>query len=427
MSPNTTGLHYMPWAFSNFRDKPFWLNRVAFIALILVSSTAFAQDGPSSNSSKEFAGLLTGNSKHASDPSAPNPIAETAIAKTGYEVAEQPHADIWTQVAELRELVNSQEYEIASLRSQLQTPLTQKMAHSGNQWFATYESVIAQPIQNNTTGLIIETDSGYSHIAFPWQMEHSPRVQFGKQSLDDSLGWRVRYWQFRHTEGFVANDANGLIPLGNEATVGYLSEDGDITVGLAFIEEGEFRSKIRTDVIDWEMQRQLADPLNVYAGIRYAKLAQTYVAMTDQGNANSISEFRGIGPTVAMRLQHNLALKQLSLFTELRGSLLFGHKKFSVADDANNLTQSIGDIDLRSFRDGGDTLSSNAEMQIGIRYTPSNWMSLTVAFEAQHFTNVGGPNPTGVFTGPDSGLSGDSPIDDSLSFIGITVGTELLW
>jgi hypothetical protein len=82
---------------------------------------------------------------------------------------------------------------------------------------------------------------------------------------------------------------------------------------------------------------------------------------------------------------------------------------------------------LRSYADGANTLASNAEMQIGIRYAPADWLALTVAFECQTYGNVGGPNPTGVFTGPDSGLAGDGPLDDSLSFAGVTVGTELTW
>ena len=50
-----------------------------------------------------------------------------------------------------------------------------------------------------------------------------------------------------------------------------------------------------------------------------------------------------------------------------------------------------------------------------------------MAIEAQHFANVGGPNPSGVFTGPDSGLNGGTPIDDDLGFLGLTVGTEVRW
>jgi hypothetical protein len=206
-------------------------------------------------------------------------------------------------------------------------------------WFATYENVLVQPLQSNSTGVIVETTNGYSHVAFPWELNYSPRVQFGSEASGKSLGWRIRYWNFDQSESFVANDANGLIPIGTEATVGYLSEDGDITTGIAFIREGEFQSSIRADVIDWEFQRQVSEPLDFYAGIRYAKLAQGYHAITDQGNAHGQSEFRGIGPTMALRFSQALPYDLISLFANLRGSLLFGKKDFTAVDDVNGLQQ----------------------------------------------------------------------------------------
>ena len=72
-------------------------------------------------------------------------------------------------------------------------------------------------------------------------------------------------------------------------------------------------------------------------------------------------------------------------------------------------------------------MSGNTKMQVGLRIAANDWLALTVAFEAQNFMNVGGANPTGIFTGPDSELAGASPMDDSLCFAGITVGTEVTW
>ncbi len=106
--------------------------------------------------------------------------------------------------------------------------------------------------------------------------------------------------------------------------MGYLSEDGDITTGLAFITAGTFHSNVRADVIDMEMQRNVAAPLDLYAGLRYAKIAQHYNAVTDQGTTNAYSEFRGVGPTVALALNHALPLNRLSAFANARGSLFAG-------------------------------------------------------------------------------------------------------
>ncbi len=339
-------------------------------------------------------------------------------------------SDLSIQVAELQAQMSEQNYEIAALRSELQTPLYHSHTTAPPKWFVTYESVIVQPIQSNSTGLITERDDDvFSHVMFPWEMEHSPRIQLGREANDETLGWRVRYWQFRHGESFEANDANGLIPASSFTlgTVGYLFEDGDASTGLQFVEEGVFTSSIRADVIDWELQRQIVKPLDVYAGIRYAKIAQRYHAMTDAGNLDARSEFRGFGPTVAMRFTHSLPLNTLSLFANARGSLLFGQKSFTAEDDVNEHAQSLNAIDLRSSEDAIHSFAGNTEIQLGLRYAPANWFSMQVALEAQHFMDVGGANPTGVFTGPDGGMSGDSPLDDNLSFIGVSTGIELAY
>ena len=64
---------------------------------------------------------------------------------------------------------------------------------------------------------------------------------------------------------------------------------------------------------------------------------------------------------------------------------------------------------------------------MGIRYDLSHAISFSVALETQHFANVGGPNPTGVFTGSDSGLAGDGPLDDDLNLFGLNLSTSLLY
>lgn len=315
--------------------------------------------------------------------------------------------------------------------------LTQQRASEGLQpkpeegrLFATFESVLVQPTQSNSTAIIVQTDDGFSHIGFPWQIEHSPRVQFGREAEGETLGWRVRFWEFRHSDGLVANDANGLIPTGNEGTAGYFIENGDILTGLAFINEGEFQSTVRTDVIDWELQRRIASPVDFYAGIRYAKVAQGYFASTDEGTIQGHSQFRGMGPTMALQFNHVLPVENLQLFANLRGSMLYGARKFSATDSLTplgNVRQTIGDIDLRPGDDSADSLVANAEMQMGLRIVMTDHFSMTVAMEAMHYNGVGGPNPTGVFTGPDGGLNGDSPMDDNLGFLGLTVGSQLIW
>lgn len=335
-------------------------------------------------------------------------------------------SDVAQQISQMQSQLQRQHYELSALRTQLEgnpSIIDERRSY----YFANYESVLLQPVQSNNSALIVETATGFSHVPFAWTLGYSPRVQFGRESTSDNLGWRVRFWDFRKSNSIVANATTGIIPTGREGTVGFLSEDGDITTGLDFIESGTFTSKMRVDVLDWEVQKQASNGVDIYAGLRYAKLAQSYFAATDQGNASSGSEFRGLGPTANVRFTHLIPSRRVYLFSNLRGSLLFGHKDFSAFDDVNNIRQDIGLIKTRNFKDGVDTVVSNMEVQLGIRVVPRDWVAFTVALEGQHFANVGGPNPTAVFIGPDSGLSGDSPLDDSLSFIGLNIGSEMLW
>lgn len=102
-----------------------------------------------------------------------------------------------------------------------------------------------------------------------------------------------------------------------------------------------------------------------------------------------------------------------------------GQRKYSVHDNVNNSLQTIGSDDFRLSSDGGDPLSGNTEIQVGLRFAPSDLIALSTALETQTFTNVGGSHPTDVFTGNDNGLSSDGPMGDSLSFAGVTIGTEV--
>ena len=111
---------------------------------------------------------------------------------------------------------------------------------------------------------------------------------------------------------------------------GFLSEDGNITAGLADIDEGEFASRIRTDVIDWEVQRSISQPIDVFAGIRYGRIKQGYLANDTVDTAAAETEFRGVGPSLGVRFTHTLPLDRLSLFAHARGSLLFRNSRLHV-------------------------------------------------------------------------------------------------
>lgn len=315
--------------------------------------------------------------------------------------------------------------QIAVLRARKRSAGAGRVIAGRPRAFVSFESVLLQPAQSNTSALIIETEAdSYAQVMFPWEIKHSPRISFGYDSGSDRLGWRMRFWQFRHTQKFNASVDNGLIPFGSDVVVGFLEEANDVTVGLQFIESGEFISHIRTDVIDWEISKRLTPSVNLYSGLRYAKVRQGYVANTDVGKAWADSQFRGIGPTVSLQFEHRLPLERLMLFSNVRGSLLFGHKDFSAIDDNDQYLQQLNEIDPRGWEEGADSLASNMEIQLGLQWDITRWFNLRVALEVQHFDSVGGANPTATATGPTGGISTDSPLDDNLSLFGLSIASE---
>ncbi|WP_146576206.1 Lpg1974 family pore-forming outer membrane protein [Neorhodopirellula pilleata] len=376
--------------------------------------------GSQSIAPEDFERLIGGYSPFGTPPAASaSSQSINQVSHENYGVVDP----VSIQLAELQSQITSQEAALSQLRSQLNSPL-RNQGRQSPRYFATYESVIVQPVQSNTSAFIVSTAEGFSQVMFPWKLEHSPRVEFGVMPAEGKLGFRMRYWQFDHSNSFAANDANGLIPVGFEGIVGYLTEDGDVTSGAEFIQEGTFTSEVRTDVLDWEVQRTLSVPIDLFAGIRYARVKQGYTAITDEGNVFADTEFRGIGPSAAMRFTHVLPLDKLSIFAEARGSLLFGNQDYTMIDSVNNIRQSLNRINVDDWSDLSNAMVTNAEIKFGIQYLPVNWLAMRVALEGQHFGDIGGPNPPAVFAGPDRGLSTDGPLDDDLGFYGLSVAIE---
>ncbi|WP_236625151.1 Lpg1974 family pore-forming outer membrane protein [Rhodopirellula sp. SWK7] len=369
-----------------------------------------------------------GGRKDVEVPSTLVPGSTDTLRTVGFENYDSVDP-VTLQLADLQSQLSAQHMEIGQLRSQLNSPLHFK-GRKSPRYFATYESVIVQAVQSNTSALIVETNDGYSQVMFPWKLKHSPRVEFGVMPAAGKLGYRMRYWQFDHSTSFHAGDANGIIPVGTWGTVGYLAEDGDIVTGVDLVEEGDFRSTVRADVIDMEVQRSLSLPIEIFAGLRYARIKQGYLARTNEallGTPDTVAaqtEFRGIGPTVAMRFNHQLPLNRLSLFADARGALLFGNQEYSVVDSANDLLQTMNAIGVQDWSDLSNSMATSAELKFGIQYVPADWLAMRVAMEAQHFGGIGGANPVAVFAGSDNGLSTDGPLDDDLSFFGLSVAVE---
>lgn len=327
------------------------------------------------------------------------------------EVRLQPEYDSLAQTQALEDQVAAQASSLKKLRAEL----TGK-GNSDVGWFVNYENVILKPTLSNSTAFIASNDPNFDHVRFGWDLEYSPRVEIGYLAGSDGLGWRARYWHFRHHTAFFADEANGLIPT-DEGIVGFFSEDGDIVVGLGDVDAGIFANAIRADVADLELEKSTGGSVSYLAGLRYAQLRQQYFADTDAGLAKSSSQFHGLGPTVAMDLQH-LVSDNASFYGTVRGSLLYGEQSFTAWDDVSN---------VRLNASNKDAFASNGEIQLGIRLSLTEAFSMNFGVEAQHWADVGGANPTAFYAGEDLSVDSDSPSDDDLSFIGMNIGAAILW
>lgn len=327
------------------------------------------------------------------------------------------NADSSIQMMNFERRLSQQESQLAQLQNGPARP---------GKLFARYESVIVQPVQSNQTALIVQTgDEEFATVMFPWEMEHSPRVTLGYEPPSNRVGWQVRYWHFDHGQSFTASEDNGIIQPGWRADVPYLVEDGDVALGVQLFEEGTFVSRVRADVIDMEVSRNLIKPIDAFIGMRYGKFGQFYSAVTDEGSVNARTEFRGLGPTMALRLRQTLPLERLSMFGTLRGAMLYGQKDFLGRESNFGNTQHVNGIDLRSYDEGVNSFAGSLEMQVGIEYTITNFFTTFVAFEGQHHAGVGGVNPPATMEGRDGDVTGDSVLDDDLSFVGLTTGIQL--
>lgn len=368
---------------------------------------------------EEFQKLIGSQTAFAEAPVFGQPSDVSTVSHNAF-----PNVDpVSIQLAELQSQLSNQSSEIAQLRGQLQSPL-RVTGRKTPKYFATYESVLVQPVNSNPSALIVETDSGFAQVLFPWKLEHSPRVEFGVMPAEGKLGYRMRYWQFNHGESFSGDTSAGGLFEDFDGFVGFLSEDGDITAGLAAIDSGEFSSNVRTDVIDWEVQRSISTPIDVFAGIRYGRIKQGYLANTGADFALAETEFRGVGPSLGMRFTHTLPLDRLSLFADARGSLLFGSHDFNFYDSANDLRHSLNSKSVDEWSDTVNAMSTNAELKLGVQYVPTSWLAMRVALEVQHFGGVGSPNPSAALLGPDQGISGSGPLQNDLGFYGLSVGLE---
>ncbi|OYP38278.1 Lpg1974 family pore-forming outer membrane protein [Rhodopirellula sp. MGV] len=271
------------------------------------------------------------------------------------------------------------------------------------------ELVLVTPFQSNATGIIAQNDPVIEHLNFDWNMQDSYRVEFGYLGGTEGFGWRARYWQFDNSTSFDVDGSVGLVQ--DEGTIIWSStNDGDTIIGLVDVDTATMTHSIEADVFDFELQRQLAKPLKISGGVRYAKIAQGYLADTDSGVAMADIEFEGVGPTLASELVMPVRNSGFSIFCNGRGSLLFGNQNFRAIDDGGAETLLI---------ESDSHLASSVELQLGGEFRCARGLYFRTGLESQYWANVGSPNPSAIYADDSDEANVDDPQNEDLGFIGL--------
>lgn len=284
-------------------------------------------------------------------------------------------------------------------------------------FYGSGEVVFVAPFQTNATGIIAQNDPIIEHLDFEWDLKDSYRVEVGYLGGTDGFGWRARYWQFDSSTSFDANSSAGLVD--DEGAILWTSTGGGGNIiGLVDVDTATMTQSIETDVLDLELQRQLAKPLKFSGGVRYAKISQGYFADTDEGIAMGDIEFEGVGPTLASELVMPVRRTGLSIFCNGRGSLLFGNQNFRATDDDGGRTLLI---------ESDAHLATSLDFQLGGEYRFSQGFYFRTGVESQYWANVGSPNPSAFYTDDSDDVNSDDPRNEDLGFIGLMLEAGFLF
>jgi hypothetical protein len=276
---------------------------------------------------------------------------------------------------------------------------------------------------------------------FKWDYQMAPRFWLGYE-FDDGWLIRSRYWRFHSSPDKVRlvqwPDQPGQST--EVATVGgYPIVATSLVPGMSantFL----VSSGLHLDVADFEAGRCLTTQNCMFtgtAGIRYADLTQSYNGtLFNPGSAfegemiqqqQMTNAFHGVGPTLAGQGRYYLG-GGLSLFGDVRGSLLYGHGKefagqvFLGGAPAGQAFASQGDRGL---------MLPVGELELGVGWDGALGQSLwsfNVGFASQMWWNAGSASvpPGGTFPSlPAFGPAAASPVVSStssnLGFAGLTV------
>lgn len=164
-----------------------------------------------------------------------------------------------------------------------------------------------------------------------FQFDTAPRFWLGYVTRS-GLGFRVQYWEFRHS-----SDTEFLDPIG-------------LTT---------FGGAMRFRTFDWEATQQVDYRrwrMLFFGGFRYGEIRQseTFNILGTLANYQLSQAFNGIGLTGGVNLNRSLFnSKQFSWYTNTRGSILFGDRSYNYQAGTDIIIPTFAGA---NFKLSGDTL-----------------------------------------------------------------------
>jgi hypothetical protein len=164
-----------------------------------------------------------------------------------------------------------------------------------------------------------------------FQFDTAPRFWLGYVTRS-GLGFRVQYWEFRHSSDTEFIDPLGLVSFGGA---------------------------MRFRTFDWEVTQQVDYRrwrMMFFGGFRYGEIRQseTFNILGTLANYQQSQAFNGIGLTGGANLNRSLFnSKQFSWYTNTRGSILFGDRSYNYQAGTDILFPTFA---AANFKLSGDTL-----------------------------------------------------------------------
>ncbi|MBW3541689.1 MAG: hypothetical protein KY476_15580 [Planctomycetes bacterium] len=382
-------------------------------------------------------GLLMASAIGMAGAAAPA-MADEPVPEIGAKLVS--YNDLLDRVAELEEKMA--EKDAAAASTMMPAPAAgvccdtgcacESCCDQGGAYFV-YENVIVKPYFSQNAAFAIDLDGvatdRHDVEDFEWNLKYSPRLELGYLNCD-GMGWRARYWHFDHgTElNAAAANVNGDIEV-------EIALEPDITIDVAA--NGTIETRHSLDVYTFDLEavgrrESCEGGVTGSIGLRYARSEQNYKAL-DRIATGAVEDIvtsrhfiQGVGPTLSGEVRRQMR-GNVSLFANLRGSLLYGESDWVASEDNNP----VGSVDDVISIEGSQDLLSIAELQLGVDYRrmtdSGRAVFARVAFETQYWANAG----TGLIL-PASDIDNNDvqavdPREADLGLLGLTIATGIDW